>query len=79
MFFILLSGGLTFVALAMVYDAATSRSVVVDSFQAPPALTGRGLSGEVVAGGVLDELLKLQATRSASQGRGRPVRRAAGA
>ena len=69
LFFILISGGLTFAGLAMVYDAATSRSVVVDSFGAPPALTGRGLSGEVVAGGVLDELLTLQAApRSAAKG-----------
>jgi tetratricopeptide (TPR) repeat protein len=51
----------------MVYDAFTARSVVVEPFDTPPALLARGLSGKVVAGGLLDELSRLQtATRSAS-------------
>ena len=55
--------------LVMLYDAFTSRSVVVDAFDAPPALAQRGLSGTVVASGVLDQLQKLRAaTRSASKG-----------
>jgi len=55
--------------LVMLSDAFTSRSVVVDAFEAPPALAARGLSGTVVASGVLDQLEKLQAaTRSASKG-----------
>jgi tetratricopeptide (TPR) repeat protein len=35
--------------LAMVYDAATSRSVVVEPFDAPPAVAAQGLTGEVAA------------------------------
>ena len=48
----------------MVYDAFAARSVVVEPFDTPPALLARGLSGKVVAGGLLDELTRLQtATR----------------
>ena len=45
----------------MVWDAATSRSVVIDTFTAPPTLAARGLTGVVVASDVLDALRKLQA------------------
>ena len=49
----------------MLHDAITSRSVVVDAFDAPAALADRGLTGKVVASGVLDELNRLQsATRT---------------
>jgi tetratricopeptide (TPR) repeat protein len=55
--------------LIMLHDAFTSRSVVVDAFQAPQALASRGLTGDVVAAGVLDALQKLQdATRSVAKG-----------
>ena len=47
--------------LVMVRDAFASRSVIVEPFEAPPALAARGLSGRVVAAGVLDELQKLRA------------------
>ena len=51
--------------LVMLRDAFTSRSVVVEPFDAPPRLGARGVSGKVVAGGVLDELRRLQdATRA---------------
>jgi tetratricopeptide (TPR) repeat protein len=51
----------------MVYDAFSARSVVVETFDTPPALAARGLSGRVVAGGLLDELTRLQAaTRSSA-------------
>jgi hypothetical protein len=51
----------------MIYDAFTAHSVVVDTFDTPPALAARGLSGKVVAGGLLDELTRLQAaTRSSA-------------
>lgn len=54
----------------MIYDAVSARSVVVESFGAPPALAARGLSGTVVAGGLLDELTRLQAaTRSSASKR----------
>jgi len=49
----------------MIWDAFTSRSVVVDAFKAPSALAAQGFTGDVVASGVLDGLQKLQdATRS---------------
>jgi hypothetical protein len=41
-------------------DAVASRSVVIDSFDAPPALAASGLSGRVVAAGVLDVLTRIQ-------------------
>jgi len=55
--FVLIGVGLC----VLVYDAFTARSVVVEPFDSPPALAGRGLSGKVVAGGLLDELTRLQA------------------
>ena len=55
--------------VVMVYDAFTSRQVVVDAFKAPPVLQSRGVTGEVVAAGVLDTLQKLQdATRTSTKG-----------
>jgi tetratricopeptide (TPR) repeat protein len=51
----------------MVYGAFTTNSVVVEAFDTPPSLLARGLSGKVVAGGLLDELTRLQAaTRSSA-------------
>jgi tetratricopeptide (TPR) repeat protein len=47
--------------VVMVRDAVTSRSVVIDSFDAPPALAASGLSGRVVASGLLDVLTRIQA------------------
>jgi tetratricopeptide (TPR) repeat protein len=56
-----IGGGL----LLMLHDAFTSRSVVVHPFDTPPALVARGVTGKVVAAGVLDELVRLQtATRA---------------
>ena len=55
----------------MIHDAVTSRRVVVEPFDAPPGLADRGVTGKVVAGGLLDELSRLQdATRSSSAARG---------
>jgi tetratricopeptide (TPR) repeat protein len=57
--------------LVMVHDAFTSRAVIVDPFDAPPALAGNGLSGRVIAGALLDELTRLQlATQSSAAKRG---------
>jgi tetratricopeptide (TPR) repeat protein len=51
--------------LAMLISAFNARSVVVEPFDAPPSLAARGLSGKVVAAGVLDALTRLQtATRT---------------
>ena len=55
--------------MIMLGDAFTSRSVVVDVFKAPSALAARGVTGDVVAAGVLDQLQKLQdSTRSVRKG-----------
>jgi tetratricopeptide (TPR) repeat protein len=52
---------------SLVVEAATSRAVVVDAFDAPPALAPRGITGKVVASSVLDALTRLQAaTRAAA-------------
>ncbi len=40
--------------VVMVYDAFHSRNVVVDPFDAPPALAAQGLSGKVLASGLFD-------------------------
>jgi tetratricopeptide (TPR) repeat protein len=54
----------------MIHDAITSRSVVVESFDAPPSLTNRGVTGKVVASNLLDALVQLQnATRTSAQKR----------
>jgi tetratricopeptide (TPR) repeat protein len=45
---------------AMVVSATRSRTVVVEAFDAPPALAERGLSGKVMAGGVQDALTTIQ-------------------
>lgn len=50
----------------MIYDAVTSRRVVVEAFDSPPDLTVQGLTGKVVAAGVLDELNRLQAVTKTS-------------
>jgi tetratricopeptide (TPR) repeat protein len=50
----------------LVVDAARSRAVIVEAFDAPPALSSRGLTGKVVASGVLDALTRLQAATRAA-------------
>jgi tetratricopeptide (TPR) repeat protein len=51
--------------VAAVRDAMHARSVIVEPFESPSSLTARGLTGKVVAGGLLDELRRLQfATRA---------------
>ncbi len=55
--------------LSMLYAALTSHAVIVDAFRAPAALAGQGLTGDVVASGILDTLQKLQdETRTESKG-----------
>ncbi|HEY3814842.1 MAG TPA: hypothetical protein VGL66_16610 [Caulobacteraceae bacterium] len=46
--------------LSLLVGAFNSRQVIIDSFDAPPALAQRGLTGKVVASGVIDELTRLQ-------------------
>lgn len=45
----------------MICDTVASRSVVIQPFGTPPALAGRGITGNVLASGVLDDLTRLQA------------------
>ena len=68
-FLILIATFIGVALLVMLNDAFAARSVVVDAFKAPAALTGRGVTGEVVATGVLDGLQRLSdATRSRTKG-----------
>ena len=54
----------------VIYAAVRSRGVVIDPFEAPPALAAKGLSGKVLAAGLLDVLTRIQAaTRSTAEGR----------
>jgi tetratricopeptide (TPR) repeat protein len=50
----------------LIHDAVTSRRVVIEPFDAPSALAGRGLTGKVVAAGLLGELNRLQAATKSS-------------
>ncbi len=52
--------------MVMVFDAFNTKAVVVEPFDTPPALAARGLTGRVVASGVLDVLTRLQAATRAS-------------
>jgi tetratricopeptide (TPR) repeat protein len=67
---IVLAAAVAVLALSvMLAGAFTSRDVVVNEFQTPTALANRGLTGNVVASGVLDTLQELRAkTRSVSKG-----------
>jgi tetratricopeptide (TPR) repeat protein len=56
--------------LVLALGAVASRGVVIDAFDAPPALAAHGLSGKVLASGLLDVLKRIQAnTRSSAEGR----------
>jgi tetratricopeptide (TPR) repeat protein len=51
----------------LIHDAFTSRRVVIEPFDTPSALASRGLTGKVVAAGLLGDLNQLQlATRSSA-------------
>jgi tetratricopeptide (TPR) repeat protein len=69
LFVALVAAGVGIGLVVMVRDAVTSRSVVIDSFDAPPALAASGLSGKVVAAGLLDVLTKIQAATRTSADR----------
>jgi tetratricopeptide (TPR) repeat protein len=47
--------------VVMLYDAFTSKSVIVEPFDAPADLAARGLTGKVIATELLDDLTRLQA------------------
>jgi tetratricopeptide (TPR) repeat protein len=65
LFVALVATVISVVVAVIIRDVITSHRVVMEPFHAPPTLAARGLDGTVVAGGVLDELSRLQdATRS---------------
>ena len=53
----------------LIHDALTSRRVVIEPFDAPSALAGRGVTGKVIAAGLLGELNRLQAATKSSAAR----------
>ena len=61
LFLALLATAIGIGLVVMVRDAVTSRSVVIESFDTPPALAASGVSGRVVAAGLLDVLTGIQA------------------
>jgi tetratricopeptide (TPR) repeat protein len=52
--------------LTMLHDAITSRAVIVEPFDAPPALVAGGQSGKVLASALLDQLVRMQAATRAT-------------
>jgi Tfp pilus assembly protein PilF len=55
---------------AVVWNAAHAEGLVIESFSVPPDLAQRGLTGEVIAGELLDRLTELnQATISSRNGK----------
>ncbi len=59
--FVALVGTVVGVGFAiLLHDAMTSRRVIIEAFATPPALAARGVTGTVVAAGVLDEITRLQ-------------------
>jgi tetratricopeptide (TPR) repeat protein len=70
LFFIIAATVLAVVAVGFLRAAVTSRTVVVEAFDAPSSLEATGLTGKVVAGRLLDELAKIQSlTRAAAEKR----------
>jgi tetratricopeptide (TPR) repeat protein len=70
LFLVLVATVIGIFGAVLIHDAVTSRSVVIEPFETPRTLAERGLTGTVVASGVLDQLTRLQAaTRSSLQRR----------
>ncbi|HZK98785.1 MAG TPA: hypothetical protein VFC47_02705 [Caulobacteraceae bacterium] len=59
-FFILIGTGLAVGVLVMAWDAEHDHGLVVEAFSAPPDLAARGLTGQVIAKQVLDNLVTMQ-------------------
>ncbi len=53
--------------VAALWNAAHDKGLVIEAFSVPPDLANRGLTGEVVAGKVLDRLSSLQAQTSSNR------------
>jgi len=58
MFVILVATVIGIFGAVLIHDAVRSRSVVIEPFETPHALAERGLTGIVVANGVLDQLAR---------------------
>ena len=56
-------------ALLMIRNAVEAHGVVIEAFQVPPGLAQRGLTGEVIAEQVLDQLADLEGAASSSSAR----------
>lgn len=51
----------------LIWNAAHSNDLVIDTFQAPPELAARGLSGQVVAAKLSDKIAAMQAQTSSQR------------
>ena len=56
-------------ALLMIRNAIEAHSVVIEAFQVPPDLAQRGLTGEVIAEQVLDQLADMEGAASSNSAR----------
>jgi tetratricopeptide (TPR) repeat protein len=52
---------------AAIWTASQDDGLVIESFSVPPDMAARGLSGQVVAGQLLDKLVKMQAATSSNR------------
>src|ERR1700722_17829690 len=69
LFFVLVATVIGIGALLMIRNAMEAHGVVIDAFQVPPDLAQRGLTGEVLAKQVLDQLTEMAAASSANSAR----------
>jgi tetratricopeptide (TPR) repeat protein len=51
----------------MVWEAAHSKGLIIEPFAVPPDMAAKGLSGEVVAGQILDKLTQMQSVTISSR------------
>ena len=51
----------------LIWNAATSNDLVIDSFQVPPDLAARGLSGQVVAAKLSDKIAAMQTNTNSAR------------
>jgi tetratricopeptide (TPR) repeat protein len=69
LFVILAATVIGIAALLMIRNAIEAHGVVIDAFQVPPDLAQRGLTGEVIAEQLLDQLADMEAAASISSAR----------
>ena len=69
MFVILVATVIGIGALLLIRNAIAAHGVVIEAFQVPPDLAQRGLTGEVIAEQVLDQLADMEAAASSSSAR----------